>query len=238
MANYKLKYSGEKIDEILTKADGMVEVGTATGETAGKVTLSDSINETFDASSGVAATPKAVKAAYDAVKAAYDASVAEVNQLKDDLTAEQTARANADQALANDIGDAWSSSTTYAVGDYAISGNRLYKCKTEHTAGSAFSAEYWDAVSLAGEIKSASNNAQKVSFPFTPTRDGILIVSCENGGAGTLINTYKANNVTVFRVESGGARISGCGFFRANIQITKISSGGRDHLPTEYFIYL
>ena len=66
MANYKLKYSGEKIDEILTKADGMVEVGTATGETAGKVTLSDSGNETFDVSSGVAATPKAVKDAYDA----------------------------------------------------------------------------------------------------------------------------------------------------------------------------
>lgn len=64
MANYKLKYSGEKIDEILTKADGMTEVGTATVETAGKVKLSDSINETSDASSGVAATPKAVKAAY------------------------------------------------------------------------------------------------------------------------------------------------------------------------------
>ena len=66
MSNYKLKYSGDKIDEILTKADRMVEVGTATGETAGKVKLSDSANETFDASSGVAATPKAVKAAYDA----------------------------------------------------------------------------------------------------------------------------------------------------------------------------
>ena len=44
----------------------MVEVGTATSETAGKVKLSDATNETSDASSGVAATPKAVKAAYDA----------------------------------------------------------------------------------------------------------------------------------------------------------------------------
>ena len=66
MANYKLKYSGENIDEILTKADRMVEVETATGETAGKVKLSDATNETSDASSGVAATPKTVKAAYDA----------------------------------------------------------------------------------------------------------------------------------------------------------------------------
>ena len=56
--------------------------------------------------------------------------------------------------LKNDISDAWASGTTYAVGDYCISGNRLYKCKTAHTAGSAFNADYWDAVSLAGEIKS------------------------------------------------------------------------------------
>ena len=44
----------------------MVEVGTATGETAGKVTLSDATNETSDASSGVAATPKAAFTAFDA----------------------------------------------------------------------------------------------------------------------------------------------------------------------------
>ena len=73
MANYKLKYSGEKIDEILTKADRIVEVGTANGETAGKVKLSDATNETSDASSGVAATPKAVKDAYDASVAVNDA---------------------------------------------------------------------------------------------------------------------------------------------------------------------
>lgn len=60
MSNYKLKYSGEKIDEILTKADGMTEVGIATGETAGKVKLSDATDSESDASAGVAATPKAV----------------------------------------------------------------------------------------------------------------------------------------------------------------------------------
>lgn len=60
MATYKLNYSGEKIDEILAKADNMTEVGTATSETAGKVKLSDATNETSDVSSGVAATPKAV----------------------------------------------------------------------------------------------------------------------------------------------------------------------------------
>ena len=50
--------------------------------------------------------------------------------------------------------DAWTSGKTYAVGDYCISGNHLYKCKTAHTAGSAFNVDYWDAVSVSGEILS------------------------------------------------------------------------------------
>lgn len=61
------------------------------------------------------------------------------------------------------IGDAWTSGTTYAVGDYAIYGNRLYKCKTEHTAGDEFGADYWDTVSVSSEVKgiSAEINANK-----------------------------------------------------------------------------
>lgn len=74
MSNYKLKYSGEKIDEILTKADSMSEVVTATGETAGKVKLSDATDSESDASAGIAATPKAVKAAFDAASAAGEAA--------------------------------------------------------------------------------------------------------------------------------------------------------------------
>ena len=58
------------------------EVGIATSETAGKVKLSDATNETSDVSSGVAATPKAVKAAYDAAIAENKAAV---SQLKGDL---------------------------------------------------------------------------------------------------------------------------------------------------------
>lgn len=92
----------------------------------------------------------------------------EVSQLKDDkldktATAADSAKlggklpaeyASASVAAAHEasIGDAWTSGKTYAVGDYCISGNRLYKCKTAHTAGSAFNADYWDAVSASGEI--------------------------------------------------------------------------------------
>ena len=57
-------------------------------------------------------------------------------------------------ALKDDLADAWTSGKTYAVGDYCISDNRLYKCKTAHTAGSAFNADYWDAVRICDEFAS------------------------------------------------------------------------------------
>lgn len=145
------------------------------------------------------------------------ASAESVNQLKDDLTAEHTARANADQALANDIGDAWASGTTYAVGDYCISGNRLYKCKTAHTAGSAFNANYWDAVNMAVEVKNKlgsnhlarmifrSQSTYKISLYSLSYNDAAIIFGCGGDGQGILITygngfigiLYKPSNVEV-----------------------------------------
>ena len=73
------------------------------------------------------------------------------------------ASAEALSSLKNDIGDAWASGTTYAVGDYCISGNQLYKCKTAHTAGSAFSADYWDAANVSNEIKQALSGISELN---------------------------------------------------------------------------
>lgn len=102
MSNYKLKYSGEKIDEILTKADGMSEVVPATGETAGKVKLSDATDSESDASAGVAATPKAVKAAFDAASAAGEVAGDLSTKVEENTTA-ITENATAVDKLEKDI---------------------------------------------------------------------------------------------------------------------------------------
>ena len=57
MANYKLKYAGEKIDELLTKIDNL---GTGTDTKSGTVKLSSATDSNSGVSDGVAATPKAV----------------------------------------------------------------------------------------------------------------------------------------------------------------------------------
>lgn len=57
MANYKLNYSGEKIDELLTKIDNL---GTGTDTKSGTVKLSSATDSNSGVSDGVAATPSAV----------------------------------------------------------------------------------------------------------------------------------------------------------------------------------
>lgn len=64
MANYKLKYAGEKIDELLTKIDNL---GDGTDAKSGTVKLSSATNSNSGVSDGVAATPAAVKAVADAI---------------------------------------------------------------------------------------------------------------------------------------------------------------------------
>jgi hypothetical protein len=54
---YRLKYSGEKIDTLLEKIDG---VGMGSKETAGLLKLTDDLN---DSQGGLAVTPQAVKSA-------------------------------------------------------------------------------------------------------------------------------------------------------------------------------
>ena len=73
MANYKLKYSGEKIDELLTKIDNL---GTGTDAKSGTVKLSSATDSNSGVSDGVAATPAAVKAAYDVALSAKAAASA------------------------------------------------------------------------------------------------------------------------------------------------------------------
>ena len=76
MANYKLKYAGEKIDELLTKIDNL---GAGTDAKSGTVKLSSATDSNSGVSDGVAATPKAVKDAYDAA-VSVNGTVADLSQ--------------------------------------------------------------------------------------------------------------------------------------------------------------
>lgn len=81
-------------------------------------------------------------------------------------------------ATQNMIGDAWVLNHNYAVGDYSIDGNVLYKCKTAHTSAASNRppyASYWNAVSVTSQLGSGSEliidtGAQSLALDSTNNR--------------------------------------------------------------------
>lgn len=78
--------------------------------------------------------------------------------------ADAKATGDALKQLKSDIGDAWASGKNYAEGDYCINSNQLYKCKTSHTAGSAFDIAYWGETNVAREIGRIRIESKQVSI--------------------------------------------------------------------------
>lgn len=56
------------------------------------------------------------------------------------------------QQVLNDIAETYNSSSTYAVGDYCIYNNSLYRCTTAITTAEAFTVGHWTAVNVTGEV--------------------------------------------------------------------------------------
>ena len=69
---------------------------------------------------------------------------------------------NADAAISY-IGDSYSSSSTYAVGDYVIHDGGLYRCKTAISTAEAWTAAHWQQVSVTDEFFNFSDDVVKVS---------------------------------------------------------------------------
>ena len=64
-----------------------------------------------------------------------------------------------DEKANNDIiSDAWNASTIYAVGQYCIYNNSLWKCLVRNNAQTPTEGTYWTNVSVANEITSVNNS--------------------------------------------------------------------------------
>lgn len=57
-----------------------------------------------------------------------------------------------DAALRASMAAAYSSSATYAVGDYCLKDGQLYECNTAITTAEAWTAAHWTAVTVGGEL--------------------------------------------------------------------------------------
>lgn len=129
------------------------------------------------------------------------------------------------------IGDAWATSHAYAVGDYCIDGNVLYKCKTAHTSSASYRppyASYWDAVSVADEIQDKliyDLSFIKGTDSFTDQTSSYNRYICSKtiGQSNTLIE-YDSIRVVAQFVSSSNTYTTGCEGF-AKYSDFKDSSG-------------
>ena len=112
------------------------------------------------------------------------------------------------------IGDAWVTSHAYAVGDYCIDRNTLYKCKTAHTSSASYRppyASYWDAVSVASQL-SGTETWEELTGTFTSVGNGWYSLTDNKIGKATKIcfdNTVFAANTIIEPV----------GVYRSNVGI-------------------
>ena len=80
------------------------------------------------------------------------------------------------------VASEYSSSNTYAVGDYVYHSGTLYKCTTAITTAEAWTAAHWTAAKLAedvGDLKSSTDNGMAFAFGKEPTSwtTGYAVVS-------------------------------------------------------------
>ena len=87
-------------------------------------------------------------AAMDAGTLVSDSQVQEILDMSADVIA---ASANV-STLRGNFAPAYSSSAPYAVGDYCVRNNQLYRCKTAISTGEQWTAGHWTAVNVTEEV--------------------------------------------------------------------------------------
>ena len=109
-----------------------------------------------------------------------------------------------DAALRASMATAYSSLSTYAVGDFCLHGGQLQECNTPITTAEEWTAAHWTAVTVGGEISDLKTDYQaieKVADAALPhdTASG-AIVSFADGADGVPVNDL---SVAIEPVQSG-----------------------------------
>ena len=77
-----------------------------------------------------------------------------------------------DQAMRNMTADAFSEYSTYAVGDYCIHDDKLYKCVTAITTAGAWDATKWEQTQIGAEFTEINTNLSGLTYNAGDTFSG------------------------------------------------------------------
>ena len=127
------------------------------------------------------------RAAMDAGTLVSDSQVQEIL----DMSADVIAASENVSTLRGNFAPAYSSSATYALGDYVIYDNQLYRCKTAITTGESWHSSKWVSVDVATEQKNKLS-VKAVDCPEVPENtdlDTLTTAGSHKISSGTRMGT-------------------------------------------------
>lgn len=128
---------------------------------------------------------------WDALGATIDLSAYRTATAQDTIDDAQNAAivAIAEKAAdAASIAPAFSTSSTYAVGDYVTHEGLLYKCTTAVSTAGAWNAANWTAVSAMGEMPSGGAPSHNIWAASCTSSNGVAYVATPYGGDFSLVD--------------------------------------------------
>ena len=87
-----------------------------------------------------------------------------INGNMDKIDVQMKKNADSAQQSKDIVSDEYSATNTYAVGDYCIHENILYKCKTAITTGEAFDSNKWVQTTCGTEFKELNSNLDGLEY--------------------------------------------------------------------------
>lgn len=102
-----------------------------------------------------------------------------------------TNKPNIQNAYSN-VAYGYNSSSTYAVGDYAIRNDQLYRCTTPITSGEAWNASHWTLVDLGSDVTDLASDVTDLANALEEL-SGATSVVISVSGTTLVINTNLTN---------------------------------------------
>ena len=116
--------------------------------------------------------------------------------------------------ILGDLASEYSTSQTYAVGDYCIYDSKLYKCTTAIATAEAWTSAHWELTDCGNELKTLNSNlvnkfgaSQTITSGNAVPADGIAMFVSVVGTGNGMVN-YLINGEIFTSYQNGGSNSS------------------------------
>lgn len=148
----------------------------------GRITQAENDIDSLETAVGSVALPTTAQTLTGAVAELKGVNDDQTTAIGNNATAIAQAAGNISgvSQLAYSIADVYDSTDTYAVGNYAINANTLYKCTTAIPVGEAFDSSKWTSVKVMNEMPSGAGTVDADDVSYDNTSSGLTATNVQD----------------------------------------------------------